>query len=192
MKTFAIASFIALASVASAQLDNIPQCALSCLLTPLSNDGCPALDDFKCHCEKADSLFSSAIPCVQKACEAADQQKTIEAVEGTCKQAGVPIQVPVIGSSSAAGTPTPTPTPSATPSATPEESSTPTPSATPSETPEQSSAASSALVTATPSGNGTVPSSTPSATVSEFTGAAAQATQAIGVIGAAAIALLAL
>jgi hypothetical protein len=66
MKSFTIAAFVALASVGTAQLENIPGCALSCFLTSLGSDGCTTLTDFACHCKSADKLFASVIPCVQK------------------------------------------------------------------------------------------------------------------------------
>ncbi|EUC45555.1 hypothetical protein COCMIDRAFT_95299 [Bipolaris oryzae ATCC 44560] len=97
MKTFTIASIVALASVASAQLDNIPQCALSCFVGPLTSDGCANLTDFACHCKKGDTLLAQVQPCVQKGCEAADQAKAIAAVESTCQAAGVPITIPDTG-----------------------------------------------------------------------------------------------
>jgi hypothetical protein len=46
-------------------------------------------------------------------------------------------------------------------------------------------------MTATPTASGSM-SMTPSASVSEFTGGAAQATQAVGILGAAALAMFAL
>ncbi|KAF1994079.1 hypothetical protein P154DRAFT_383152, partial [Amniculicola lignicola CBS 123094] len=93
MKYFA-ATVLALASVATAQLENIPSCALACFLGPLGSDGCKDLTDFACHCKKAESLFAAVIPCAQKACSASDQAATIAAVEETCAGAGVPIEVP--------------------------------------------------------------------------------------------------
>jgi hypothetical protein len=102
MKTFAIASIIALASVASAQLDNIPSCALTCFVGPLGSDGCSSLTDFKCHCQKGTALLATVKPCVEKACSAADQATTIQAVEKTCQDAGVPIQIPAASSAAAA------------------------------------------------------------------------------------------
>ncbi|KAF1955609.1 hypothetical protein CC80DRAFT_505481 [Byssothecium circinans] len=94
MKTFVAAALISLASVATAQLDNLPWCALSCFLTPLSTDGCAMLDDFACHCQKSESLFAAVVPCVQEACSVEDQATAIEAVESTCAAAGVTITVP--------------------------------------------------------------------------------------------------
>jgi len=51
---------------------------------------------------------------------------------------------------------------------------------------------SSAMMTGTPTASESMMSMTPSASMSEFTGAAAQATQAVGILGAAALAMLAL
>merc|ERR1712137_940477 len=94
MKSFTIASFDALAAVASAQLDNIPECALTCFVGPLTSDGCESLADFECHCKKGDTLLASVQPCVEGACSADDQAAAISAVESTCKAAGVPITIP--------------------------------------------------------------------------------------------------
>merc|ERR1712063_30495 len=79
MKSFTIASFVALAAVASAQLDNIPECALTCFVGPLTSDGCESLTDFECHCKKGDTLLASVQPCVEGACSADDQAAAISA-----------------------------------------------------------------------------------------------------------------
>lgn len=208
MKTFTIASIVALASVATAQLDNIPQCALSCFIGPLTSDGCQNLTDFACHCKKGDQLLAKVQPCVQSSCSTADQRSAIAAVESTCKAAGVPITIPDTNAPapSSMAPKSSIPAPSAAPSPTPSPSASPAPSAAPSGTSEaimtivthssmHSEMKSSASgTTPTPTGgNSTMPSRSPSASVSQFTGAAAaQATQAIGVIGAAALAMLAL
>ncbi|XP_014553106.1 hypothetical protein COCVIDRAFT_108587 [Bipolaris victoriae FI3] len=115
MKTFTIASIVALASVASAQLDNIPQCALSCFIGPLTSDGCANLTDFACHCKKGDTLLAQVQPCVQKGCEAADQAKAIAAVESTCQAAGVPITIPDTGAPAQSSAPAASASPSAAP-----------------------------------------------------------------------------
>ena len=70
MKSFAVAAFVALASVAAAQdliaiVGRLPACSQSCLVDPLGKDGCGPTD-FKCHCGKADQLFNDVIPCVQQ------------------------------------------------------------------------------------------------------------------------------
>lgn len=186
MKTFAAATIIAMATVATAQFENIPQCAVACFVDPLTNDGCSALTDFKCHCEKSDSLFASVTPCVQGACTAAEVSTVISEVEKICADAGVTVKVPTPGGSS-------TPAPSAQSSAAPSSAA----ASTPAETPAQSSAAQTpsayptagSTTPAAPTGGNATVSSAP--TPSEFTGAAALPTAA-GVLGAAALALLAL
>ncbi|KAG9205818.1 hypothetical protein G6514_006092 [Epicoccum nigrum] len=194
MKTFAITSIIALASVATAQFDNIPSCALTCFIGPLTTDGCSALTDFACHCKQGAKLLATVQPCVEGACSAADKETTIAAVEKTCADAGAPIEIPDAPSAS-----------SAAPSSAVASSIVPS-SAAPSSAAPSSAAPSSSAVSATPSGPESSASPTATATVStpangtasatptpsEYTGAAAQATQAAGLLGAAALALLAL
>src|SRR5438128_1776699 len=67
---------------------------LNCFLGPLGSDGCSALTDFGCHCKKGTELLSKVQPCVQGACSSADQAATIAAVQKTCQDAGVPINIP--------------------------------------------------------------------------------------------------
>ncbi|KAF1840908.1 CFEM-domain-containing protein [Cucurbitaria berberidis CBS 394.84] len=204
MKTFTIAAIVALASVATAQLDNIPSCALNCFIGPLTGDGCSALTDFACHCKKGAALLAQVQPCVKGACNAADQASTISAVESTCKDAGAPIVIPD-ASAAPSATPTPTPTPSAVLSSAASAASSAVASVKSSASAAASSAALSASsavasvhsslaskvssAVATHSGNATV-SATP--TNSQFTGGASQATKAAGLLGAAALAMLAL
>ena len=198
MKSFIAASFVAaLASVATAQFDNIPTCALTCFIDPLTNDGCSGLTDFACHCKKSDTLISSVTPCVQKSCGAEDQAKVISGVEETCAQAGVTISVPnPAGSTSAAPASSAAPSSAAASSAA-ATSAAATSAAESSKAAESSAAASSGYATvqtstsaaATPSGNSTTPTAS---APSQFTGAAALPTQAAGLLGAAALALLAL
>ncbi|KAH7085753.1 hypothetical protein BKA63DRAFT_26261 [Paraphoma chrysanthemicola] len=194
MKTFAIASIIALASVASAQLDSIPQCALSCFLGPLSSDGCSSLTDFKCHCEKGASLLASVQPCVQGACSAADQATTIAAVQKTCQDAGAPINIPNpsgAASSAAASASQAASSAAASASAAVSSAAGAASSAVASAVSSAASRASSAANSATSAAGSAVASA--SATPSQFTGAAMpQATQAVGLLGAAALAMLAL
>ncbi|CAO2650506.1 Nn.00g017980.m01.CDS01 [Neocucurbitaria sp. VM-36] len=193
MKTFTIATIIALASVGTAQLDNIPSCALNCFITPLSSDGCSALTDFACHCKKGAELLAQVQPCVQGACSAADQATTISAVEATCEQAGAPISIPDASAAPSAASSAASAVSSAVASA---ESSAAAVTSSAAEAASSAvgsvasslaSAVSSATATAT--SNGTT-SATP--TLSTFTGGAAQATKAAGFLGAAAIAMLAL
>ena len=44
----------------------------SCLVGPLTTDGCSSLTDFACHCQKP-GLVAKVTPCLQKSCDAADQ-----------------------------------------------------------------------------------------------------------------------
>lgn len=174
---------------------------LSCFIGPLTSDGCANLTDFACHCKKGDTLLAQVQPCVQKGCEAADQAKAIAAVESTCQAAGVPITIPDTGA----------PAQSSAPAASASPSAAPAPSSAASAASSVASAASSVISSIvasgtpvpmpTPISTGTpsmTPSGSPSASgaptssVSQFTGAAAQATQAVGIIGAAALAMLAL
>ncbi|KAJ4341842.1 hypothetical protein N0V87_001507 [Didymella glomerata] len=211
MKSFALTSIIALATVASAQLDNIPSCALNCFIGPLTSDGCSGLTDFACHCKQGAKLLSSVQPCVQGACKAEDQATTISAVESTCKQAGVPIEIPNASSAvasatsaaasaaSSAGGAASSAVESATSAAASKASSAASAassaaSAASSAVESAASKVSSALASVT-SAAGSAASSgaaAASSSVSQFTGGAAQATQAAGLLGAAALAILAL
>ncbi|KAH8731106.1 hypothetical protein GQ44DRAFT_736216 [Phaeosphaeriaceae sp. PMI808] len=206
MKTFTIASVIALASVASAQLEAIPACALTCFVGPLQSDGCAALTDFKCHCEKGATLVSSVTPCVKKSCSAADESAAIAAVSKICMDAGVPLVLPsspaassaapvssaaapvssAAGAASSAAAPVKSSAAGAVSSAAGAASSAASYAA--SMASSAASKVSSAMASAT--GNGTVPVK-PSATPSQFTGGAPQAT-AVGILGAAALAMLVL
>ncbi|KAF1837263.1 CFEM-domain-containing protein [Decorospora gaudefroyi] len=207
MKSFTIASIVALASVATAQLDNIPSCALSCFLGPLSSDGCAELTDFACHCEQGATLLAQVQPCVEESCEAEDQAATISAVETTCEAAGVPITIPDDGDNEENddqddGDDTDDEDEAQTTVIATSEVVEMTSTMVSMVTSEVHSAASSAMSevesemdsmtmmpTTTPAGNDTME---PTSTMPEFTGAAAQATQAVGILGAAALAMLAL
>jgi len=86
------------ASFVSAQLGNIPQCALSCALTSLQSTSC-APTDIKCICQ-ATGFVAALTPCVEKACTAAELQQTITAAEGLCSSAGVSLSIPPVAASS--------------------------------------------------------------------------------------------
>ncbi|OAG22266.1 CFEM-domain-containing protein [Alternaria alternata] len=203
MKTFTIATIVALASVGAAQLDNIPSCALNCFVGPLTSDGCSSLTDFACHCKKGAQLLSQVQPCVQGACGPSDQAAAIAAVESTCSAAGAPISIPD-ASAPAASSAVASATSAAAASAASSMASSMASEAS-SVLSEASSAVASAAssmssemsmsesmsMTATPTATGSM-SMTPSASMSEFTGGAAQATQAVGILGAAALAMFAL
>ncbi|KAF2833523.1 CFEM-domain-containing protein [Ophiobolus disseminans] len=200
MKTFAIASILVLASVASAQLDNIPSCALSCLIGPLTSDGCSALTDFKCHCQKGASLLATVQPCVQGACSAADQATVISAVQSTCAGVGVPINIPnASGAASSAVASASQAASSAAASASQAASSAAASVISSVLSAASSQAASvSSVIASRASGASTAVASAsatfnrPSPSASQFTGGAPQATKAAGLLGVAAIAMLAL
>ncbi|KAF9741041.1 hypothetical protein PMIN06_009566 [Paraphaeosphaeria minitans] len=197
MKTFVPALLVALAGVASAQLADLPQCSLQCFLTALGSDGCSELTDFKCHCEKSDSLLASVTPCVHDACTADEQAEVIKGVKNTCASAGVTIEVPEPSATAAPESSSAAMESSAEASST-EPASSAAPSATEAtssyEVPASTSAAASSSVSAVPlpSANGTVPSSTPAPSQSEFPGAASRIGAAAGLVGAAAFAAFAL
>lgn len=159
------------ASLANAQLPDVPKCSLNCFVSALTSDGCSELTDFACHCQKT-QLISSVTPCVQKACEVSDQISVSNVVVSQCSAAGHPISVPPIetttsessatetGSGSESATPTDSGSASATPtdsgSATPSGSATSTGATTPGATPSGSGPAGS-----TPAGTSTpLPSKT--------------------------------
>ncbi|PVI08476.1 hypothetical protein DM02DRAFT_665810 [Periconia macrospinosa] len=188
MKTFFAAALISLAGVATAQLDAIPQCALSCFLGPLSSDGCSELTDFKCHCGKFDTLVASVTPCVQKACSASDQAAVITGVENTCKAAGVTVTAPNLSS-----TAPPTSASSAAASSAASSVSSKVSSVASSASSAVSSAASSAAsrisssvanaTSSTPTGS--TPSASTTSGAAQFPGAAARFAPGVGIVGAA-------
>ncbi|KAF2632348.1 CFEM-domain-containing protein [Macroventuria anomochaeta] len=202
MKTFAVVSLVALASVASAQLDNIPSCALNCFIGPLTSDGCSSLTDFACHCKQGTTLLASVQPCVKGACSAADQQTTINAVKSTCADAGVPIEIPDASSAASSAVASATSAAASAASSAAASASAAISSASSaiesaaSSLSSAASAASSSAANTTSAVSSAASSATGSATASapssQFTGGAAQATQAAGLLGAAALAILAL
>ncbi|GIK05663.1 hypothetical protein Aspvir_009776 [Aspergillus viridinutans] len=101
------------AGLVSAQLPNVPACSLNCFVSALSADGCSSLTDFACHCQKPD-LVPSITPCVQSACNIADQSSVSSAVVSQCSAAGHPISVPSVGAASTTASETTTTTESST------------------------------------------------------------------------------
>ncbi|KAK2736453.1 hypothetical protein FQN55_001629 [Onygenales sp. PD_40] len=171
------------AGLANAQLPDIPECALNCFVEALTTDGCSALTDFECHCKKPE-LPGKITPCVEKACEPADQSAVSDLVEEQCSAAGAPIDLPPIGggddkpTTSAAAPPTTTTTGGATPAPTDDPTDSPTTSNT---VIEPTSGV------ATPTGG--YPSGTP--TPSEFPGAGSNLNANIGGVAAALLAVAA-
>ncbi|EEH22388.1 hypothetical protein PABG_04599 [Paracoccidioides brasiliensis Pb03] len=170
------------ASLANAQLPDIPPCALSCFVDTLGNDGCSQLTDFECHCKKPE-LPGKITPCVEKSCDVAAQSSVSNLVIKQCSSAGVPIKLPPIGgggtTSSVPSVPTAQPTgkPTTTPSS--------YPTANPSQVPTTSRL---------PSGTGSKPVPTPTPTPSrppQFPGAGSNLNANVGGVAAALLAVAA-
>ncbi|KAI5778749.1 hypothetical protein EDC01DRAFT_673224 [Geopyxis carbonaria] len=89
MKSVYAIVFAAVAAIASAQLDDLPPCALTCLTGGLSETGCD-LTDFACACSN-DAFVSSSAECIQSSCDAASQQAALDGAVALCKSAGVDI-----------------------------------------------------------------------------------------------------
>ncbi|KAF4278413.1 hypothetical protein KXW14_005426 [Aspergillus fumigatus] len=131
------------AGLASAQLPNVPGCSLDCFVAALSADGCSSLTDFACHCQKPE-LVSNITPCVQSACNIADQSSVSVAFVSQCSAAGHPISVPPVGAASTTASETATTTESSTQTTTGTSSTaSKTSSSAASSTPSSSSASSS-------------------------------------------------
>ncbi|KFY17833.1 hypothetical protein V491_04923, partial [Pseudogymnoascus sp. VKM F-3775] len=82
--TFAAAALIA--TVAAVDTHGIPDCAVQCILDATSSATTCGQTEFSCQCttENQSKITSAAIGCVQDACEAADQIKTLEATKALC------------------------------------------------------------------------------------------------------------
>ncbi|EPS45776.1 hypothetical protein H072_156 [Dactylellina haptotyla CBS 200.50] len=78
--------------VTVAQLDALPQCALSCALSSLSGTNCNGTD-FACICN-ASSFIDSLVPCTRNACSASEFDQTVAAAQGLCSSAGVDLRLP--------------------------------------------------------------------------------------------------
>nr|AVH85517.1 rCPA1 [synthetic construct] len=88
------------AGLASAQLPDIPPCALNCFVEALGNDGCTRLTDFKCHCSKPE-LPGQITPCVEEACPLDARISVSNIVVDQCSKAGVPIDIPPVDTTAA-------------------------------------------------------------------------------------------
>jgi len=98
MKASVILSVVASAALATAQLSNIPSCALSCAISSIGSSGCSETD-IKCVCQ-AKSFITSITTCVQGACTPAELQQTMTAAQGLCQSVGVTLTFPSSGGSS--------------------------------------------------------------------------------------------
>ncbi|KAK3350461.1 hypothetical protein B0H65DRAFT_88775 [Neurospora tetraspora] len=80
----ALAAFVAVASAQDISI--IPSCALPCI-DKAAESVCTSKTDYKCICEKKDSLVSSATGCVIGACGAdVALNKVLPATETFCKE----------------------------------------------------------------------------------------------------------
>ncbi|KAK2810986.1 hypothetical protein FQN50_002579 [Emmonsiellopsis sp. PD_5] len=169
------------AGLANAQLPDIPECALNCFVEALTTDGCSALTDFECHCKKPE-LPGKITPCVEKACEPADQSAVSDLVMEQCSAAGAPIDLPPIGGGDK---PTEAPT-----TAAPTQAPTQAPTDAPSETPTPSNTVVEPTSgAASPTGGYPTPSGSP--TPSQFPGAGSNLNANIGGVAAALLAVAA-
>jgi hypothetical protein len=154
MKTSAILTAVAGAAIASAQLNQIPTCALSCAISSIGGSGC-AQTDIACICS-ASSFLTGILSCIQGSCSPAEIQQTLAAAQVLCADAGVTITVPggtpATTTSAAPAPPTTTAAPEPEPTTTEAETETTTsvtpslPSEVPSEVPYTST---SSVVTMT-------------------------------------------
>ncbi|KAI1622295.1 CFEM domain-containing protein [Exophiala viscosa] len=91
--TLISAGLFALFNVAASQdLSGLPSCAVNCAVGAIGTTGC-ALTDFHCICS-ATTFLSGVETCIQGACNATDQQATIQFAEKFCLSGNVTITVP--------------------------------------------------------------------------------------------------
>jgi hypothetical protein len=83
--TFAAVALIA-AVAAQDDTHGIPTCAVQCILDATTSATTCGAKEFSCQCTAANQalITSAAIGCVQSACEAADQLKTLSATKALC------------------------------------------------------------------------------------------------------------
>lgn len=116
MKSVYAIAFAAVAAVASAQLDDLPACALTCLTGGLGETGCD-ITDFECACSN-EKFVSDSAACIRSGCDASEQQAALAGAVALCKSAGVDIPTTFPG-----GEPTEAPTSDAPASTAPAETS---------------------------------------------------------------------
>jgi len=172
------------ASLVSAQLESIPQCALGCAVSSLGSTGCPTTD-IACICS-ATAFLQALTPCVQAACTPQEFAATIEAAQQLCAAAGVTLSIPGPTSTPAEETPTETPTEAPTTMLTVTPPSNSTIVTPPVPTPSSNATATSTEAPSPTEGE----TEAPSATASQ-TGAASRNAIALGGLGAAVVAFAA-
>ncbi|KAM5352576.1 hypothetical protein ACJ41O_005298 [Fusarium nematophilum] len=109
MRFFLIASLIASAAAIdslSGLTDQLPECAIQCLVTAVTDQGC-AITDVTCQCSNLQGIIESASPClVQAGCAIDDLSNASSKVADFCAT-----QVTGTPASGPSATPTPVETP---------------------------------------------------------------------------------
>ncbi|ETS81142.1 hypothetical protein PFICI_06144 [Pestalotiopsis fici W106-1] len=101
-KTVAISLFVAVAAASddiTSLVTQVPDCALTCLITGASDIGC-TVTDYTCQCSKAAELQASAGPCIDAACSTADQETALTISQEICEAVGITADTTSVGSSS--------------------------------------------------------------------------------------------
>ncbi|KAJ4392522.1 hypothetical protein N0V85_006983 [Neurospora sp. IMI 360204] len=178
----ALAAFVAVASAQDISI--IPSCALPCI-DKAAESVCTSKTDYKCICEKKDSLVGSATSCVIGACGAdVALNKVLPATETFCKEVLSGAGSSAAPSSSAAAT-------TAAPASSSAAATTSAPAVVSSSAAAATTLAPSSSVSAAPapSSNGTVSMAPPASSSPAEAGAAVAGY--IGSFGVAALAALA-
>ncbi|KAF3290986.1 hypothetical protein TWF970_000242 [Orbilia oligospora] len=81
-----------LVAPAIAQLDQLPQCAITCSIPTLQDTGCEATD-FTCICQ-SNKFIGNLVPCIQETCTESESEQTIQAAQALCASAGVTLSIP--------------------------------------------------------------------------------------------------
>ncbi|KAI0151528.1 hypothetical protein BJ166DRAFT_391874 [Pestalotiopsis sp. NC0098] len=89
-KNLAVSLFVAavVADDITSLVTQVPDCALTCLVTGASDIGC-TVTDYDCQCSKASELQASAGPCIQEACSSADQATALTISQEICQSLGI-------------------------------------------------------------------------------------------------------
>lgn len=107
-KNVAISLFVAVAAASddvTTLLTQVPDCALTCLITGASDIGC-TVTDYTCQCSKAAELQASAGPCIDSACSTADQETALTISQEICEAVGITADTTSVGSSNSTATAT--------------------------------------------------------------------------------------
>ncbi|RMJ21973.1 hypothetical protein PHISP_07164 [Aspergillus sp. HF37] len=99
MHFFRVLLALVAATLASAQVPDLPQCSMMCFIDALATDGCTPLTNFACHCQQP-SLVEDVTPCVRQNCDKAAQSSVSSIVVSICSEAGHPVTIPPINGAS--------------------------------------------------------------------------------------------